>query len=282
MVGRDKKKSFSIIKERIWKKHKGCKEKLLSQAGREILIKAIIQAIPTYTMSCFKLLKCLIKDIETLIRKFWWGYRGEQRKIHWISWEKLCLPKNEGGMGFRELSNFNDSLLAKQFWRLNSQENFLFNKVFKAKFFPDCSIMDCDNSNKGSYAWKSLCQARHVIELGSVWRVGDDQSIQIRRDRWLPKTSCSRIVSPLSVLPPEARVCDLINAETHTWKVDLVKQNFIPQEASIILGLPLSFQGVADKQVWLPTPQGTFSTCSAYKLLVGVNRQVLPSCSSPD
>ena len=77
----------------------------MSQAGREILIKAIIQAIPTYTMSCFKLLKCLIKDIETLIRKFWWGYRGEQRKIHWISWEKLCLPKNEGGMGFRELSN---------------------------------------------------------------------------------------------------------------------------------------------------------------------------------
>ena len=109
--------------------------------------------------------------------------------------------------------------------------------------------MDCDNSNKGSYAWKSLCQARHVIELGSVWRVGDDQSIQIRRDRWLPKTSCSRIVSPLSVLLPEARVCDLINAETHTWKVNLVKQNFIPQETSIILGLPLSFQGVADKQI---------------------------------
>ena len=137
-------------------------------------------------------------------------------------------------MGFRELSKFNDSLLAKQVWRLNSQENSMFHKVFKAKFFPNCSIMDCDNSNKGSYAWKSLCQVRHVIELGSVWRVGDGQSIQIRRDRWLPKTSCSRIVSPLSVLPLESRVCDLINAETHTWKVDLVKQVFLPQEASII------------------------------------------------
>ena len=69
LVGHAKKKSFSIIKERIWKKLKRWKEKLLSQVGREILVKAMIQAIPTYTMSCFKLPKGLIKDIESLIRK---------------------------------------------------------------------------------------------------------------------------------------------------------------------------------------------------------------------
>ena len=85
---------------------------LLSQAGHEVLIKAVIQVIPTYTMSYFKLPKGIIKEIETLIRKFWWEYRGEQRKIHWVSWEKMCQPKGEGGMGFRELSKFNDSLLA--------------------------------------------------------------------------------------------------------------------------------------------------------------------------
>nr|XP_023872480.1 uncharacterized protein LOC111985081 [Quercus suber] len=101
LVGRAKQRSFSMIKERIWKKLKGWKEKLLSQAGREILIKAVVQAIPTYTMSCFKLPKGLINEIEGLIRKFWWGYHGEHKRIHWVSWEKLCLPKSKGGMDFR-------------------------------------------------------------------------------------------------------------------------------------------------------------------------------------
>ena len=70
LVGHAKKQSFVYIRERVWRKLQGWKEKLLSQAGREVLIKAVIQAIPTYTMSYFKLPKGLIKDLETLIRKF--------------------------------------------------------------------------------------------------------------------------------------------------------------------------------------------------------------------
>ena len=91
-----------------------------------------------------------------------------REKFIGLAGKNFVFPKNEGGMGFRELSKFNDSLMAKQVWRLKNHENSLFHKVFKVKIFPDCSIMVCDSSNKGSYAWKSLYQARHVIELGMV------------------------------------------------------------------------------------------------------------------
>ena len=87
--------------------------KLLSQAGREVLIKAVIQAIPSYTMGCFKLPVGLCNEIEVMVRKFWCGQRGEKRKIHWLKWSEMTKAKSEGGMGFRDLAMHNDSLLAK-------------------------------------------------------------------------------------------------------------------------------------------------------------------------
>ena len=84
LVGRAKKQSFIYLKERVWKKLQGWKEKILSQVGREVLIKSVIHAILTYTMSCFKLPKGLVKELEVLIQKFWWGYNGDNRRVYWV------------------------------------------------------------------------------------------------------------------------------------------------------------------------------------------------------
>ena len=70
LVGRNKKASFNYIKKRVWKQLQGWKEKLLSQARREILIKSVVQVIPTYTMSYFKLPLGLCSEIKSLIRRF--------------------------------------------------------------------------------------------------------------------------------------------------------------------------------------------------------------------
>ena len=71
LTGKGKKASFNYIKERVWRKLQGWEGKLLSQARREVLIKAVIQAIPTYAMGCFKLPMGLWNEIEVMIRKFW-------------------------------------------------------------------------------------------------------------------------------------------------------------------------------------------------------------------
>ena len=147
-----------------------------------MLIKLVIQAIPTYAVSCIKLPKGLIHDLETMIRKFWEGYSNEGRKIHWVTWERLCEAKENGGIGFKEIEKFNEALLAKQVWRMMHNSDSLFYKVFKARFFPDYSILEAKDSAIGSYAWKSILSARDVIKKGLVWRVGNGQSVCIRED----------------------------------------------------------------------------------------------------
>jgi hypothetical protein len=93
ILGRSKKRAFNEIKDRIWKRLQGWKEKLLSQAGREILIKTVVQAIPNYAMSCFKFLAGLCDDICSMANRFWWGQRNGERKIHWVNKAKLLRPK---------------------------------------------------------------------------------------------------------------------------------------------------------------------------------------------
>lgn len=86
--------------------------------GKKNLIKAITQAIPTYTMSCFRLPSNLCEEINRNYAMFWWGSSSKAKKIHWRKWSDLCLRKESSGMGFREISLFNQAILAKQCLRI--------------------------------------------------------------------------------------------------------------------------------------------------------------------
>ena len=99
-MGKSKVNTFKDLGEKITRRVLGWKEKYISKASREILIKIVAQAIPTYTMRMFKIPKALCNIINSTLAKYWWGQTKDEKKIHWINWKKLCTLKKKGGMGF--------------------------------------------------------------------------------------------------------------------------------------------------------------------------------------
>jgi hypothetical protein len=180
LIGRSKRAIFNGLKERIVCRLQGWKEKFLSKAGREILIKAVAQAIPTYTMNCFRLPKTWCDEVNSLIAQYWWGQNTDKRKIHWLKWDKLCTAKEDGGMGFRNLHMFNTALLSKQCWRLLDNQQSLFFRVFKAKYFPLCSFLDAKLGSAPSFLWRSFLSGRELLLKGIRWTYKPGSIPQLR------------------------------------------------------------------------------------------------------
>ncbi|XP_024163940.1 uncharacterized protein LOC112170898 [Rosa chinensis] len=81
-ISYSKEEAFGFLQEKVRKKTQGWKDKLLSTAGKEVLLKAVVQSIPTYVMSFFELPKHLCGEMHRLMARFWWGDTDSERKIH--------------------------------------------------------------------------------------------------------------------------------------------------------------------------------------------------------
>ncbi|KAL5543315.1 hypothetical protein UlMin_007099 [Ulmus minor] len=262
-AGRCKRDLFTFIKNRVWHKVKGWNASLFSQAGKEILIKAVLQAIPSYAMSCFKLPKKLIKDIHRLISRFWWGSSVSQKKLHWAKWEALCQPKEKGGLGFRDLEGFNRALLAKQGWRLIRSPDSLVGKVLKACYYPNCSFLDANLGSCPSFSWRSICWGRDIIKMGSRWRVGSGDSISVINDKWIPNQTAFMLLDP-PPLPSDFRVSEL-RTPNGSWDSDFVRNLFGAEVAHDILSIPVGSMDHEDILIWHHTRDGEYSVKSGYK-----------------
>ncbi|KAL0378315.1 UNVERIFIED_CONTAM: hypothetical protein Sradi_3137000 [Sesamum radiatum] len=243
----------------------------LSQAGRVVLINSVLFTIPSYVMSCFRLPDSFLHEIESMFADFFWG-GGLVSKIHWLSWERLCRTREEGGLGFRRLRESNIALLAKQAWRVSFSRDGTLHDVIGQKYFPLSNFFEARLGSKPSFTWRSLLGTRELLIAGLRWKVGDGSSIPIRGQPWLPRPSTFQLIARPATLLADTKVAALITA-SGVWDHDLIRAEFCPLDVDCILSIELRGSGAQDEIVWHYERNGRFSVRSAYRLARQLHRE---------
>ena len=265
-VGRNKAASFDHIRKKINDRLEGWMSKVLSQAGRTTMIKSVIQAIPQYAMSTHKLPTGFNRNLDALVRRFWWT--AEMEKKHYLSllnWDSLCKPLHQGGLGFRKFEDVNRALLARIGWKLASNPEGHFASILKAKYFPNCNFLNSQQVSSPSPSWRDIQSSRNLILNHSTFMVGDGSSISILEDKW------GQFSGSLTPKPPRfienQHVNFLFNSQSRTWDRGKINTIFEEESARKIFSTKIRPHPYKDKLVWTPTKQGIFSVKSAYKVI---------------
>lgn len=235
-----------------------------SQGGKEVLIKAVAQALPTYIMGVFKLPFELCDDLTRMMGSYWWGAENGKRKTHWVAWEDMVKPKGHGGMGFRDMRLFNQALLARQAWRLLQFPDSLCARVLKAKYYPNGVLTDTVFTGNASSTWHAIEYGLDLLKKGIIWRVGNGANIRTWRDPWIPRSHQLR--------PITARgrcrlrwVADFIDPNGN-WNMTLIRQHFLDVDIAEIIKIKPSRRNQEDFLAWHPKKRGIFTVRSAYRL----------------
>ncbi|KAJ0749948.1 putative RNA-directed DNA polymerase [Helianthus annuus] len=276
-----------------WKSH------FLSIGGRVVLIKSVMESLPSFYFSLYKAPKKIILDLEAMIKKFLWGGSGEEKKMHWVAWEKVSRPKNHGGLGLSKLEVINNSLLTKWGWRFKTEENNLWKKIIIA-LHSSRSGWECIPYRKTlSGVWNNIAKifVKTKVEgrpIGYFMKgfIGNGEGVAFWHDVWI-------LDEPLKVTFPELyrleadkrttvanRLISQDNEDRYSWSWNSVLSD--PGLVAKLDQLKVLLNSVhissgKDRWKWTADEDGEFSVKSVKYLLIRNQSQedsfVLDWCS---
>ena len=151
--------------------------------------------------------------------------------------------------------------------------------MFKAKYFPDTSVMEAKIPANSSYAWKSIIKSRNMIKQGAKWRIGLGRAIHIWGENWLPNSGYPKVLSPQVEGRGVNLVADLIDPVNKEWKGNVIDNLFYDFEATIIKNKSLCRSIQDDVLIWPFNLDGVYYVKSGYPYLPEQQQHGLPGPS---
>ncbi|XP_060182538.1 uncharacterized protein LOC132612249 [Lycium barbarum] len=262
---RSKMSFYSELIAKVRNRLQGWKGKLLSFGGRAILLKHVLQAMPMHLLSAVDPPSFVIKKLHKVFAQFFWSNTVGERGRHWTGWDIVCLPCDEGGLGFRSLSDMSMALFAKLWWNFRTKPSlwsyFMSNKYLKK----NNSILV--SWKKGSHSWRKMLQARDLIDHKIWWQLRMGSSL-FWFDNWTG-------LGPFYFLTPSDFYCnEAINNVSDVvtegrWHEQAIRNNLPEEYADYILKelQPPARGDELDKPWWSLETQGDFTVKSAWEFI---------------
>jgi hypothetical protein len=267
LFGRSKHASFLDILEKVQGKIDGWRSKTLSQAGKTVLIKVVAAAIPSYAMSSFLLSDSLCHKSDMVFKNFWWGFpRDKSRNLSLKSWNFMCLPKDQGGLGFRLMKDINLSLITKLGWKLLTDHDSLWVSLFNRKYIKYGNLLSCPLL-AGSFIWNGIKAIVPILTQGVCYIPHLSSQLLVWFSPWIPTIldfkPTARDPSFADRFP--LSVADLICPSTGNWNLHLICKLFTP--ATVCEILKIGIRLINDSFLWTPSPSGAFFIKSTHHLI---------------
>uniref|UniRef100_A0A803QEG0 Reverse transcriptase domain-containing protein n=1 Tax=Cannabis sativa TaxID=3483 RepID=A0A803QEG0_CANSA len=254
---------FNFIQYNLTSKLQGWKAKLLSKAGRATLIKSVGLSLPMYAMQTTKLSNRLVTRIDGMVCDFWWGFEKGNHGLHLKAWDKLCLPKSRGGLGFRKTKEMNLAFLAKWGWNLLTGSQSLCCRILEAKYLKGKELFHCKYKDSDSWFWKNVVKATNILRQGACKVVSDGKDTRIWKDPWVMHGKSFIPKSNGSSSDGFNKVADIITSDGK-WDIQKLTSLFDQDTiAAILKGGHPSGNGF-DKWIWTKDHNRRFSCKSAY------------------
>lgn len=185
--------------------------------------------------------------------------------MHWIGWDKLCVPKHLGGLGFKDIQVFNQALLAKQAWRIMHDKDSLFARFIKSMYFDDSSFLHVFLGGRPSFAWRSILHGRDLLRMGLRRMIGDGESSFVLTDQWVLDGVMRAPLMKNIIFDLNLQVSDLLDPSTGSWDLECLQEHFYPGDVDLICKIKpvISFE---DFFIWEHTKSGEYSVKSGYWL----------------
>ena len=232
---------------------------MLSLAGRAVLIQASLATIPSYVMQCSHLPSRILNGLDRVNRNFLWGSSDTVKKIHWVGWDMVTKPKEEGGLGLQSAKGRNIALLAKLNWRFKIEREAPWAVVLKRKYCsPRRSIARNANKLPCSSVWAAMKKGMNTFDEGCRWIVGRDSSLSVWNSNWTQRGPLRHLIQ--GPITQEARLLEMKDFMLHTgWAWDKIPLELPYDIKMLIQATPTAHtcRGV-DKVAWANSPRGTF------------------------